>query len=268
MSDSTCSTPDCTKRPHRTGRCANHYAAALRSGETGVRAGCKWPDCKLLGTSRGYCQTHYARCRVVGEYETPWIPWEVRQSERAAAQASKSCRWPDCTIALLKGQGLCRLHYGRALNMGNFENPWDSWKPGGICEICGKWMDGPKHGRRYCSEPCNMLGWKRENPERVLELGREHVRRRRAQMRTTQVEKFTDKDIRMAYGDVCYLCSGAINFKLKFPHPKSRSVDHVIPLSRGGSHTLENVAMTHYVCNQIKHAKEAPSAPQPTLFAL
>lgn len=267
MPKSTCVVADCVKLRFRERRCYSHYTKALASGECAADP-CAWPDCDLFGITRGFCSTHLARSRVVGHTAAPWVAWDARMAERERVRANQVCVWPNCERSLIHGNGMCKSHQQRAKLIGTFDEPWKKWRPGGNCIICGKWADGPKRGQRYCSQSCNLIGWKRDNAERVRELGREHQRRRRAQKLATQVEKFTDKDIRMAHGDVCYLCNENINFRLKFPHPKSRSVDHVIPLSRGGSHTLGNVAMTHYQCNQIKSAKDATSAPTPTLFAL
>jgi len=71
----------------------------------------------------------------------------------------------------------------------------------------------------------------------------------------------------MAHGDICYLCGEKINFRLKHPNPKSPSLDHVIALSRGGTHTLGNVAMTHLKCNLSKQSNLAGVEPHATLFA-
>ncbi|NKT05174.1 hypothetical protein GS485_11095 [Rhodococcus hoagii] len=37
-----------------------------------------------------------------------------------------------------------------------------------------------------------------------------------------------------------------------YPHPKSASLDHVIPLSCGGAHDPSNVALAHLACNVAK----------------
>lgn len=47
---------------------------------------------------------------------------------------------------------------------------------------------------------------------------------------------------------ICYLCMGKAD-------PDNWHLDHVIPLSRGGSHSLDNVAVTHPACNLRKGAK-------------
>lgn len=54
---------------------------------------------------------------------------------------------------------------------------------------------------------------------------------------------------------LCYLCRSIINYDLSWPDPLSKSIDHLIPLSKGGSHTLKNVAYTHLRCNIKKGTK-------------
>lgn len=50
------------------------------------------------------------------------------------------------------------------------------------------------------------------------------------------------------YGTVCHICGGAIqDGNLHF--------DHVIPLSRGGSHSMDNIKPAHASCNQQKFNK-------------
>jgi len=56
--------------------------------------------------------------------------------------------------------------------------------------------------------------------------------------------------IRVANRDqwTCYLCNKQIE-------GNDLSIDHVIPLSKGGSHTYENVKATHLICNLRKGTK-------------
>lgn len=52
---------------------------------------------------------------------------------------------------------------------------------------------------------------------------------------------------------VCNICGEPVDQNLKFPHPMSRSVDHIIPLSRGGDpYALSNLALTHLAHNRAK----------------
>jgi len=51
-------------------------------------------------------------------------------------------------------------------------------------------------------------------------------------------------------GHVCHLCGDEIPFELKYPDPMSRSIDHITPRSKEGSHRFSNLAPAHLVCNE------------------
>lgn len=53
---------------------------------------------------------------------------------------------------------------------------------------------------------------------------------------------------------VCWLCSEPINPFLRSPNYKAGTIDHKIPLSKGGTHTWDNVAPAHAICNFQKGA--------------
>ncbi|WP_371874733.1 HNH endonuclease [Streptomyces fulvorobeus] len=50
----------------------------------------------------------------------------------------------------------------------------------------------------------------------------------------------------------CSLCKGPVDASAAWPAPESASVDHVKPLSKGGSHTMANVMTAHLRCNLSK----------------
>ena len=73
-------------------------------------------------------------------------------------------------------------------------------------------------------------------------------------------EKYTRGQILERDGSNCHLCGGEIN--LDAPHIVGEPgwetyphIDHVIPLSLGGSDTLDNVKIAHAKCNLDKGAK-------------
>lgn len=55
----------------------------------------------------------------------------------------------------------------------------------------------------------------------------------------------------------CGICGGDVDPTLEFPHPWSRSTDHVVPLSKGGAHPEANVQLAHLRCNMLKSDKVA-----------
>ena len=64
----------------------------------------------------------------------------------------------------------------------------------------------------------------------------------------------------------CALCGEPIDYTLKYPHPKSFVVDHVIPVALGGPDTLDNKQAACADCNWKKAAKVADEM-QPTARA-
>jgi 5-methylcytosine-specific restriction endonuclease McrA len=94
-----------------------------------------------------------------------------------------------------------------------------------------------------------MRQWRDQNPDRhsrvPIERRREYVRRRRARRMAATVAHFPEPP----FADHCYLC-GDTDLGRSDLH-----LDHVIPLSRGGPHTPDNVAWACATCNLRKGAK-------------
>lgn len=51
------------------------------------------------------------------------------------------------------------------------------------------------------------------------------------------------------FGWTCWVCSEPINKHLRFPNYMAATVEHIIPLRDGGTHTWDNVAASHAFCN-------------------
>lgn len=267
MAKPTCIEEGCEDPVQYRQRCKYHYGRHRYLARLERGTACKWPDCDQVDWQRGFCTRHLYRARKVDNFERPWELWI---NSRPHHGKHTVCRWPDCG-GEPHGRGFCKRHHRRAQIVDNFDTPWILWEETTrVCVECGKSFesDRPAHRHhRYCSSACNLRGWKNANREHYLATQRERVRRRRAMILETQTEEFTDDDVRMMYGDDCYLCGERINFRLRWPNPKSPSLDHVIPLSRGGAHTLENCAMTHWECNNKKNANLVDRRPEPTLLS-
>ena len=54
------------------------------------------------------------------------------------------------------------------------------------------------------------------------------------------------------YGWTCYLCKAPIDPHKRTPDWKAATIEHIVPLAQGGTHTWDNVAPAHYRCNQQK----------------
>jgi AAA15 family ATPase/GTPase len=95
--------------------------------------------------------------------------------------------------------------------------------------------------------------YQQNNPEKA----REKARRRRATVRKSETERYTEEDVLNKYGSNCYLCNlpidlfasrkvGAKGWK------KSLHIDHYVDIALGGPDTLENVRPSHGICNLTK----------------
>ena len=62
----------------------------------------------------------------------------------------------------------------------------------------------------------------------------------------------------LATQDICGICGNPVDKSLKWPHPLSPTVDHIIPIIKGGHPTdLHNMQLAHWCCNRQKSDKLA-----------
>lgn len=134
-----------------------------------------------------------------------------------------------------------------------------------------KWAESHRERRREIGNK-----WGENHPEKKRELSREYYeankeriavihkiylennpvirkernKRRRARKRTGIIERFNSIEIYERDRWICQLCKKRVNKRLSYPHPYSASLDHIIPLSKGGNHTRANVHLAHLTCNK------------------
>lgn len=54
----------------------------------------------------------------------------------------------------------------------------------------------------------------------------------------------------------CGICGKPVDMSLKYPHPLSKCIDHIIPLAKGGHPSdIENLQLAHWTCNRQKSDK-------------
>ena len=124
-------------------------------------------------------------------------------------------------------------------------------KPCEECGLMGLWK------QKFCNAKCQKISYNRsDNYVRHRRIGasRGHIKRRirLASQFIEEVDRFV-----MAQRDnwICHICLGQIDQTLKYPNRYALSVDHVIPLSKGGSHGYDNCKSSHWICNVLKSDK-------------
>ena len=56
--------------------------------------------------------------------------------------------------------------------------------------------------------------------------------------------------------EVCGICGKPVNKSLKYPHPLSPCIDHIIPIAKGGHPSdIDNLQLAHWTCNRQKSDK-------------
>lgn len=56
--------------------------------------------------------------------------------------------------------------------------------------------------------------------------------------------------------NTCGICGHPVDKSLKYPHPLSPVIDHVVPVSKGGHpSSIENLQLAHWQCNRQKSDK-------------
>lgn len=111
------------------------------------------------------------------------------------------------------------------------------------CEICGTPFEYRYFGGANYPKYCGVCRPRLEND-------RSH--RRRITTKYQALEKIIDLYIFDRDGWVCQLCGEPVYDKFSWPDPLSASLDHIIPISKGGEHTRSNVQLAHLGCNSRK----------------
>ena len=105
-----------------------------------------------------------------------------------------------------------------------------------------------KDGRnRYCKGCCKVnraLETLRKRPSTRGTLEKNHIQRAKDQKLPWEPGITLEFVFKKALG-ICALCN-------KWTPASKASLDHIVPISRGGGHTADNVQLAHLKCNQSK----------------
>ena len=93
-----------------------------------------------------------------------------------------------------------------------------------------------------------------------LEKFRSYARKRKAWKLNNGFEPYTEQQVLDLYGEDCHICNTPIDFSASKKVGVGNwriglHMDHLIPLSKGGSDTIDNVRPAHGECNLTKNAK-------------
>lgn len=114
-----------------------------------------------------------------------------------------------------------------------------------VCRVCGGLFFDQK--RKYCSDECA-----KQNEKHRCNMKN---RKRELQSRTPESYQITLESVYERDGGICWLCGGLCKFGPDSNADDYPSIEHVIPISRGGMDEWKNVRLAHRICNSLKGAK-------------
>ena len=232
---------------------------------------CSINDCDKPTVGRGWCRKHYTRWRKHGDplYVTPWSP-PPQNRPRTIGCIEDGCD------AKHFAKGRCKNHYQRAYAAENADRikaqqaeyrsrPENRAK---AIQTAREWhRANPERSRESARR------WARENVDRIREYKREYraanrdaIRalnnRRKAMYRAVEVNDLTSAEwvkIIASHDGRCVYCGD---------QPERITMDHVVPISKGGNHTASNVVPACGPCNSSKSANDPPPFVVPPMLAI
>ena len=187
---------------------------------------CSVVECGRPARTRGYCQTHYVR----------WL--------RNGHPTEGGRRW---VIDHDNGDRTCNTCDARKPAEAFSVNKRDSRGLSPRCRDCRS----IETAARYMADLDASRAAKARNQAR-----------RRARLLGRLAEDVTRESLRADLGDECFYCGVDMDFT-RYPRGRKpmnlATVDHILPLSKGGEHTRSNTTLCCLGCNLSKGAREAPT---------
>ena len=117
-----------------------------------------------------------------------------------------------------------------------------------LCPVCG----GITSNRIYCSSECSK---KAQNKTREM--------RRRVRIENALIDKdITLERLYKKSNGICGICGGKCDYNdcqdnggFFITGNNYPTIDHIVPLARGGCHSWDNIQLAHFYCNTAKGAR-------------
>lgn len=215
---------------------------------------CKYHGCGARAQVKGVCRDHYTRRGKAKN--CAWCGVEFVPMARAKGDVcSRACAWHWRRSGGMKSasrelvfvpSASRRVDAARRLAVAAVGSRGDRVWVAGSCGVCG----GAFVGLRHALYPvCGSDACVEEKDRRV-----EHDKRarRRARLAGARVGRVDRERVFVRDGYRCHLCGFKTNPSASVPDLRAPTLDHIVPLSLGGEHSMVNVACACFGCNSRK----------------
>lgn len=129
-------------------------------------------------------------------------------------------------------------------------------RPDSKCAGCGLIFRAKRRDRStYCSHECYA---KRGRECRLANPCGQRLALDKTTPKRPVIKRHVREAVYARDAAVCQLCGGKVLMAESFPHPKSPSIDHVIPWARGGQDIEDNLQLAHLRCN-VRRGHRGPT---------
>lgn len=248
MSKGTCSIDGCKRNAYCRKMCRSHYESEM--GFVQVRPKAKYAciDCgveyeRQIRDARGEPRCHPCACKYGWSLREPAPVYE--SSSVVVGLVCAHCE--SIFTARHRASKFCSERCGKesaAIRLG-YRNR--------SCGQCGALL-GYRSTSQLCAE-CRLTNLAARR--KVARAGRDSSdrnHRHRARKFGGKHESVNRSKVFERDGWMCGICKESIFKSVKYPDLMSVSLDHIVPLSRGGGHLYSNVQASHLGCNITKGA--------------
>lgn len=200
---------------------------------------CSIEGCGRPFLAREMCSTHYSRWRKQGGQPRPKA--FISRTERRCSK----CEAVKHPSEFYSSGGWCAECH-RAHSRRNYV-PTRLPLPACYCVECGEKFRPFRRTDITCTRNCA--------DQRARRFGRLESNLTRAMRRLVQVEVVSSEVVFDRDDWICQICHEDIPRDSSWPDALSASLDHILPLSRGGEHSYVNCQASHLGCNRSKGAK-------------
>jgi hypothetical protein len=225
------------------GLCWTHYMRWYTTGDVGSaelrfqpRTGrsCAVAGCEDPLRYKGHCNRHGAQLALNGEIQSADL--DADMSPRACRECGETYT-PKTRKRSWFCSRECKADATNAKSKAQLRLQKES-QPVRTCAHCGQDMpQSMRSDAKFCSDDCNSSA---------------HALVRNLIRRGGSVDggpRWFRAEIAVRDAYECQLCGGSVDMAVKYPDPLFASLDHVVPVSAGGSSSKSNLQLAHLVCN-------------------